>query len=42
MGKYKTVILSKTVVVYEMKICLKGTSMDVKGQGHSVTLAEGY
>ena len=28
--KYKTVILSKTVVVYEMKICLIGTSMDAK------------
>ena len=37
--KCKPVYLSKTVVVYEMKIGLIWTPMNVKGQGQSVTLA---
>ena len=38
--KCKTVHLSKTVVVYEMKV--GHTHMNVKGHGDSVTLAQGH
>ena len=37
--KGKTVHLAETIVCYEMKIGLIWTIMNVKGQGHSVTLA---
>ena len=40
--KCKTVHLSKTVVVYELNKGLIWTPMNVKGQGHSVTLAQGH